>query len=123
MNTVNLIGRMTKDPSVKEIDKGKDGKLLQAVFTLAVDRNGDEADFIRCVAYGKTAEIIDDYCGKGVRVGITGHIRTGSYENKDGDTVYTQDIIVDRFDFADAKKAADPEPEPEKERGRSRARR
>lgn len=123
MNTVNLIGRMTKNPSVKEIDKGKDGKLLQAVFTLAVDRNGDEADFIRCVAYGKTAEVIDDYCGKGVRVGITGHIRTGSYENKDGDTVYTQDIIVDRFDFADARKAADPEPEPEKERGRSRARR
>lgn len=117
MNTVNLIGRLTKDAEVRDI-KGKDGDISQAVFFLAVDRGNDEADFIRCVAYGKTAEIIEDYTGKGDRVGVTGHLRTGQYEHKDGYTVFTCDVIVDRFDFADGKR----EEEAPKERGRSRKR-
>jgi len=119
MNTVNLIGRLTKDPEIRTF-KGKDGDVQQATFTLAVDRNAEEADFIRCIAYGKTAETIEDYTHKGVRVGITGHMRSGSYEHKDGYTVYTLDVIVDRFDFADGK---EDKPEEQQQRGRSRARR
>ena len=121
MNTVNLIGRMTKHPMIKLIDKGKDGELTQAVFTLAVDRGNDEADFIRCVAYGKVAEIIEDYTQKGARVGVTGHIRTGSYEDKDGEVKYTTDVIVDRFDFADGKR--DPEEKQPAKKGGGRGRR
>lgn len=107
MNTVNLIGRLAKDPDIRTFDKGKDGEVVQATFTLAVDRGNDEADFIRCVAYGKIAELIEEFIAKGMRVGVTGHIRTGSYEHKDGYTVWTFDIIVDRFDFADAKRETD----------------
>lgn len=116
MNTVNLIGRLTKDADVRTI-KGKDGDISQATFTLAVDRGNDAADFIRCAAYGKTAEIIEDFTEKGVRIGVTGHIRTGSYENADGETVWTTDVIVDRFDFADGKRETG---EPDERRGSSK---
>lgn len=119
MNTVNLIGRLTKDAEVREIE-GKDGNFLQAVFFLAVDRNEEEADFIRCVAYGRIAEVIDDHTGKGVRVGITGHLKSGSYEHKDGYTVFTLDVIVDRFDFADGKKGEEAPKREESRRGQSR---
>lgn len=119
MNTVNLIGRLCKDAEMRTFASKKDGDVLQATFTLAVDRNADEADFIRCVAYGKTAELVEKYTQKGTRCGITGHLKTGSYENKDGQTVYYTDVMVDRFDFADG---AREEPD-SKERGRSRARR
>lgn len=118
MNTVNLIGRLTKDPEMRTFEgKNKDDDVLQAMFTIAVDRNSEEADFIRCLAYGKTAEVIEKYCSKGMRVGVTGHMRTGQYEHKDGYTVYTTDVIVDRFDFADSVKS-DEDAEPQ--RGRSR---
>ena len=101
MNSVNLIGRLTKDPEARQ---AKDTTVVN--FTVAVDRGGQDngADFIRCVAFGKTAEFIDDYFSKGQRVGVSGRIQTGSYENKDGQTVYTTDVIVERVDFADAKK-------------------
>lgn len=121
MNNVALIGRLTKEAAITTI-KTKDGNLLKAVFTLAVDRNADEADFIRCQAYGKTAEIVERYTAKGTRIGVTGHIKTDSYEHKDGYTVYTSDVIVDRFDFADAAPVKEEEPAAN-ERGRSRARR
>ena len=120
MNNVSLIGRLTKDATTTTI-KTKDGDVLKAVFTLAVDRNADEADFIRCIAYGKTADIVDRYTEKGQRIGVTGHLKTDSYEHKDGYTVFTCDVIVDRFDFADGK-LEDDEPE-QPQRGRSRARR
>lgn len=98
MNSVNLIGRLTKDP---ESRRSKDMEV--ATFTLAVDRPGKDSgtDFIRCVAFGKSAEFAEDYFTKGLRVGVSGRIQTGSYENKDGDTVYTTDVIIDRLDFAD----------------------
>lgn len=100
MNNVSLIGRLTAEP---EIRNNKD--LTIANFTLAVDRIGsDEADFIRCVAFGKSAEFVDDYFAKGLRVGVSGRIQTGRYEDKDGVTRYTTDIIVERLDFADGKK-------------------
>lgn len=101
MNNVSLIGRLTAEP---EIRYSKDD-LTIANFTLAVDRIGsDEADFIRCVAFGKSAEFVDDYFSKGLRVGVSGRIQTGRYEDKDGVTRYTTDIIVERLDFADGKK-------------------
>jgi single-strand DNA-binding protein len=74
-----------------------------ARFTLAVNRRKrDEADFISCVAFGKTAETIEKYVGKGHRVGIIGHIQTGSYK-KDGHRVYTTDVIVDEMEFLEPK--------------------
>lgn len=100
MNSVNLIGRLTADP---EIRSDKKGELEIARFTVAVDRIGsEEADFIRCVAFGKSAEFVEDYFTKGLRVGVTGRIQTGRYEDKDsGKTIYTTDVISERLDFAD----------------------
>lgn len=127
MNQVNLIGRLTRDVDIRE---SKDGEITIALFTLAVERMGSkEADFIGCRAFGKTAEFLEDSTSKGQRLGVTGHIQTGSYENKKGDTVYTMDVIVERVYFADGKREAEkPKGEPEKpkgesERGRSRKRR
>ena len=71
-----------------------------ARFTLAINRvKKDEADFISCVAFKKTAEIIEKYCHKGSQVGVTGHIQTGSYTKQDGTKVYTTDVIVDKLDL------------------------
>lgn len=101
MNSVNLIGRLVRDPELRR--GGKDGDVSICNFTLAVDRRGsDDADFIRVITFGKTAEFADDYFTKGLRVGVSGRIQTGSYTNKDGDTVYTTDIIGETLDFADA---------------------
>ena len=71
-----------------------------ARFTIAINRiKKDEADFISCVAFKKTAEIIEKYCHKGSSVGVTGHIQTGSYQKQDGTKVYTTDVIVDKLDL------------------------
>lgn len=103
MNTTQLIGRLTKDPETKYT-----GETQMAItnFTLAIDRQytkgkEKETDFIRCKAFGKTAELIDKYAGKGGRLGVTGRIQTGSYKDKEGRTVYTTEVIVDRPDFID----------------------
>lgn len=100
MNNVALLGRPTKDPAISYTQDG----LAIARFTLAVDRRGKDkgADFIGCVAFGKTAETIGKYCRKGKQIGVTGHIQTGSYDGKNG-KVYTTDVIVDSFDFAEPK--------------------
>lgn len=118
MNNVSLIGRLTADP---EIRQAKETKVCN--FTIAVDRGDKDrtADFIRCVAFGKTAEFIDDYFDKGTRIGISGRIQTGSYEDKeDKITRYTTDIIVERVDFADG--IRDVEEEKPKNDKRSRRR-
>lgn len=114
MNSVCLIGRITADPEVLQTASGT----VILNFSIAVDRGDKDktTDFIRCVAFGKTAEFIDDYIGKGTRMGVTGRIQTGSYTNKDGQKVYTTDVIVERVDFADGLRD---EPEEEKTRGRS----
>lgn len=114
MNNVNLIGRLVKDPEVRETGKGKDAYTV-ASFTLAVDSKKDEADFIRCVAFGGMADTIDQYIKKGDQIGVTGRIQTGSYENKEGQKVYTTDIIVERFDFG-AKSAREEESSGKKRR-------
>lgn len=109
MNSVELIGRLTKDPEVKY----SAGQNQTAVcrFTLAVQREGREgADFVRCVAFGKAAENLAKYKKKGAQIAILGRIQTGSYEDRDGRTVYTTDIIADRVEYiggrADAAPAA-----------------
>lgn len=117
MNSVNLLGRLTKDPESYAPQK-KDGTLV-VKFTLAVQRDKENADFIRCTCFGKTAETVEDYLRKGSMIGVTGRIQTGSYE-KDGATVYTTDVIVDRFDFAEKREAAEEEPEEKPAKGGSR---
>lgn len=96
MNSVNLTGRLTADPEIRTTGKGD--KMVK--FTLAVDRETAEkdADFIRCMVFRQSAEYMANYCGKGDVVGISGKIRTGSYEDKDGRKVYTTDIFCDRVE-------------------------
>lgn len=108
MNRVELIGRVCAEPIIKEY--GKDG--VSARFVIAVQRayaNADgeyDADFISCVAFGKTAKFIDEHlCAKGIRIAVAGHIQTGSYEADDGTKRYTTDVIVDSvypIDWADS---------------------
>lgn len=105
MNNWNGIGRLTKDPTINYKERKKEDDLCIARFTLAIDRPGSEdADFISCLAFGKTAEFIEKYFEKGLRVGVSGRIQTGSYENDKGDTIYTTDVVADRVEFADGKK-------------------
>ena len=102
MNTVILIGRMTKDAEVSYTQSNT----AIARFTLAVDRQKQgEADFIRCVAFNKTADLLSRYCGKGSKLGVEGRIQTGSYQ-KDGKTYYTTDVIANRIEFLDSKREA-----------------
>ena len=104
MNQVIIIGRLTKDVECKYTQDG----MAVARFNLAIDRGKDKngndrgADFPNCVAFGRTAENLEKFSGKGLRVAVTGHITTGSYE-KDGHKVYTQDITADRVQFIDWK--------------------
>lgn len=97
MNTVALIGRLTSDPKVMY---GGATNTAVAKFNLAVNREGKDkgADFINCVAFGKTAELIEKYVGKGQMLGVDGRISTGSYE-KDGRKVYTTEVAVNRIEF------------------------
>lgn len=104
MNLTVLIGRMVKPAEIRTTSEG----LAIASFTLAVDRQKKDAgaDFISCRAFGRTAEIIEQYTGKGSQIGIQGHIKTGKYENKEGKTVYTTDVIVDRLELLGGKNTA-----------------
>lgn len=96
MNKSILIGRVATDLQLNQ------GQNPYVKFTLAVDRmKKGEADFIRCTAFGKTAETLCRYSGKGKRLGVEGHIQTGSYSKQDGSKVYTTDVIVDRTDIID----------------------
>ena len=101
MNKVILVGRITGDLELKETQNGKSFCRL----TLAVDRmkKEDGADFISCIAWGKTAEIMTKYLVKGSRIGIVGRIQTGSYD-KDGRKIYTTDVVVSDLEFLDSKK-------------------
>jgi single-strand DNA-binding protein len=96
MNSVSLIGRLTRDPEVRYKDD-----LAVARFTVAVDRPTKDktSDFPSVIAFGKTAEIVEKYLAKGSQVGISGRIQTGSYTNKDGVKVYTTDVVAERVEF------------------------
>ncbi len=110
MNKVILMGRLTRDPEVR-YSQG-DNATAVARYTLAVDRrfnrNNDEqtADFINCVAFGKSGEFAEKYLHKGTKIAITGRIQTGSYTNKDGVKVYTTDVVVEDHEFAESKNSA-----------------
>lgn len=110
MNNVNILGRLTRDVDLRMTNSN----LAVGRFNVAVDRklskekrqeaeknNQPTADFINCIAFGKTAEIIGQYFGKGNKIAVTGHIQTGSYE-KDGQRIYTTDVVVDSFDFVES---------------------
>ena len=110
MNNVNILGRLTRDVDLRMTASN----LAVGRFNVAVDRrlskekrmeaennNQPTADFINCIAFGKTAEVIGQYFGKGNKIAITGHIQTGSYE-KDGQRIYTTDVVVDSFDFVES---------------------
>ena len=104
MNSVQLLGRLTRDPDVRYTDGGS----TIARFSLAVDRRfkqegGETADFINCIAFGKTAEFIEKYIFKGTKIALNGRIQTGSYANKDGVKVYTTDVVVENVEFAESK--------------------
>ena len=104
MNKVVLIGRLTRDPDVR-YPQNEGGKSVSR-YTLAVDRNNssdDSADFISCVTFGKSAEFVEKYLHKGDKVAVSGRISTGKYTNKDGQEVYTTDVIVESHEFAQSK--------------------
>lgn len=117
MNSVNLVGRLTRDPEVRYTDGGSS----VAKFALAVDRRfkkegQPDADFPNCVAFGKTAEFIEKYFSKGQRMGATGRIQTGSYTNNEGVKVYTTDVIIENVEFVESKNSGsgqDFNPQPE----------
>lgn len=105
MNLVSLIGRLTRDPEVRYTDK----QLAIARFSVAIDRGNDKngesrgADFPNVVVFGRTAENCERYLQKGSQVGVQGRIQTGSYTNKDGNKVYTTEVIADRVEFLGGK--------------------
>lgn len=110
MNKVILMGRLTRDPEVR-YSQGET-PLAIARYTLAVDRrfnrsnggdNGQTADFISCVAFGRSGEFAEKYLRKGIKIAVTGRIQTGSYTNKEGQTVYTTEVVVEDHEFAESK--------------------
>lgn len=105
MNKVILMGRLVRDPDVK-YSTGENATAV-ARYTLAVNRQfkKDEADFIGCVAFGKTAEFAEKYLRRGTKIIITGRIQTGNYTNHDGQKVYTTDVVVESHEFAESKSA------------------
>ena len=109
MNKVVLVGRLTRDPEVR-YSQG-DNATAVARYTLAVDRrfrrDGEPtADFIPCVIFGRSAEFAEKYFRQGMRVLVSGRIQTGSYTNKDGNKVYTTEVVVEEQEFAESKNAS-----------------
>lgn len=110
MNKVILMGRFVRDPEIRYTQG--ENSMAVARFTLAVDRrfkreNQPTADFISCICFRKTAEFVEKYCKKGTKLAVEGSWQTGSYTNKDGDKVYTNDCLVDNCEFAESKATAE----------------
>lgn len=113
MNKVILMGRLTRDPDIRY---SQGSNMAVARYTLAVDRrfsranseNGNEqtADFISCVAFGRSAEFAEKYLHQGTKLVVSGRIQTGSYTNRDGQKVYTTDVVVEDQEFAESRNAA-----------------
>lgn len=108
MNKVILMGRLTRDPDVRYTNGDK--PMCIARYTIAVDRRfkrdgQDTADFIPCAAFGKVGEFAEKYLKKGTKIAVTGRIQTGSYTNKDGQKVYTTEVVVEEQEFAESKAA------------------
>ena len=116
MNKVILMGRLTRDPDIRYSAGSGDQQQAVARYTLAVDRrvrrdnndpNAQTADFIGCVAFGRSAQFAEQYLHKGTKIAVTGRIQTGRYVNKDGVTVYTTDVVVEDQEFTESKASAD----------------
>lgn len=113
MNKVQLVGRLTRNPEIR-YSQGENATAT-ARFSVAVSRrfkNAEgnyDADFINCVAFGKSAEFVEKYFKKGMAIGLTGRIQTGSYTNKDGQKVYTTDIVVEETEFVEGKSVSNAE--------------
>ena len=111
MNVAILMGRLTRDASVRSYGENNDKKMAR--FTIACDRRGKKeegqqtADFIGCICYGKLADFADNYLRQGTKVAVQGSVSTGKYEDKDGKTVYTTDILLNNIEFAESKRTAD----------------
>ena len=111
MNKVILMGRLTRDPEIRYSQAEQ--SMAVARYTLAVDRrfrrDGDQqtADFINCVAFGRQGEFAEKYLRKGMKIAVTGRIQTGSYTNREGQKVYTTDVIVEEHEFAESKAASE----------------
>ena len=110
MNKVILMGRLTRDPDVRY--SAGENALAIARYTLAVDRrfrrDGEAtADFISCVAFGRVAEFAERYFHQGIRIVVSGRIQTGSYTNREGQKVYTTEVVVEEQEFAESKSASD----------------
>lgn len=111
MNKVILMGRLTRDPEVR-YSQGETSMVV-ARYTLAVDRRGrrdsdqQSADFISCVAFGKAGEWAEKWLRKGIKIAITGRIQTGSYTNREGQKVYTTDVIIEEQEFAESRAASE----------------
>ena len=106
MNKVVLMGRLTRDPEVRY--SSGENALAIARYTLAVDRrfqrDGEAStDFISCVSFGRTAEFTEKYFRKGLKIAVTGRIQTGSYTNREGQKVYTTEVVVEEQEFAESK--------------------
>ena len=115
MNKVILMGRLARDPVVR-YSQGNQSHAI-ARYTIAVDRRmkregENSADFISCVAFGKSAEFAEKYFRQGTRIAISGRIQTGSYTNRDGNKIYTTDVVVEEQEFAESKRAADAQTTP-----------
>lgn len=107
MNKTILMGRIVRDPDVR-YSQGANGSTAVARYTLAVDRKFKQegqptADFINCIAFGKLGEFAEKYLKQGIKIAVTGRIQTGSYTNKDGQKVYTTDVVVEEQEFCESK--------------------
>ena len=111
MNVWIGLGRLVRDPQIKVYGEANDKKMAR--ITLAVDRRGkreegqQNADFIGCICYGKLADFADNYLRQGTKVAVQGSVSTGKYEDKDGKTVYTTDILLNNIEFAESKRNTD----------------
>ena len=112
MNKIILMGRLTRDPEVRYSQSDPSSAIAR--YTLAVDRRfkrqdgeGQTADFIGCIAFGKAAEFAEKYLRQGTKIVISGRIQTGSYTNRDGQKVYTTDVVIEEQEFAESKAAND----------------
>ena len=115
MNKVIEIGRLVKDPEIR-YSQGANATCV-ARYTLAVDRKFKQegqpnADFINCIAFGKLGEFAEKYLHKGTKIAVVGRIQTGSYKNKDGNTVYTTDVVVEEQEFCESKSQSNSQPQP-----------
>lgn len=124
MNKVILMGRLTREPEVRYMQNEKSTAVAR--FSFAVPRkyktDGQDCDFINCVAFGKTAEFIEKYAHQGTKLLIEGRWQSGSYTNKDGQKVYTNDCVVESCEFAESKNASQnnesrPQPAPQPSNG------